>query len=54
MPIKGLILQPKSPIGLITVYIDNYGVFEYNTEELRNNCKIIGRIGETHELGLMK
>lgn len=54
MPIKGLILQPKSPIGLITVYISNYGVFEYNTEELRNNCKIIGRIGETHELGLMK
>lgn len=53
-PIKGLILQPKSPNDLIPVYIDNYGVFEYNTDELRRNCKIIGRIGETHELGLMK
>ena len=54
MPIKGLILQPKSPIGLITVYISNYGVFEYVADELRKNCKIIGRIGETHELGLIK
>lgn len=53
-PIKGLILQPRTPNDLIPVYIDNYGVFEYSTDELRRNCKIIGRIGETHELGLMK
>lgn len=54
MPQLGLIVQGRQPNDLVSVYIDEYGIFEYEEKLLRGNCKIIGRIGETHELGIMK